>query len=652
MKSIFVKPLQRGSTTMSEIGTVIGKLTADADKGDYIGGMSDDSIRSLGGKYWKSLDYSQKRSYLETTQVMVRDDPSSDHHIGDANFQDKILGNADRYINMVGAYFTEYYSKGEVFDFPEGLKDRLYTSKSAYLFSKLLQNTESYISRQKERAVLDTEGKFVEWKAMPIHPSAKAIVFAHYDQMFEGLMLVAALPLDEQEELLLSQLAPNTNIGYPFTTKQTKKNFLKFWKKFLQRWLPDTWKKWKKSDYLLTVDIIFDAIREAEEKGYYGPFMLFGRTQGGKGETKHRSVFGSEILQKAIGASWGAAKSMVKDDGYVQFGGLPWVAWDEWDGMFTKIVNLLPDKDEHDKIIPITKEEALQKFGKYAEALPEGEDIYVDVIGEDFSGYDQTIIYEDVKWLEDHPKLGWIFRYIFNSLKYSDVWIGNNRIKDIFFKSGNPFTSEIGSANHLNFTFNAGEATGGIPLAGCYLSDDNLTWWYKPSVKGISDYAKELGYELREDATFQFSRDFIVKFLQVLCGYVLDPVIKSFVCDPMSRYYGLAHSEREFSGTFDKLDKIKGDVRDVYVITGDVEIDAFLSKLGSFASTGAVLVLQILEAVKDTDLGIRAILAISAMKEQDLEEIRPYRPDLSISFRPTWLAELNVLNLLQTQPMM
>jgi hypothetical protein len=609
------------------MNATIGRLTSLSKQ--YKSKFPEDTAWSLGGRFLKMLDHYQIESFARLTQLVLRPDGNSDHHIGDKNFQSIIIGNVGDFISNVKRMFSENYTVNDkekkTFDFPQKLLETINTSKSAFNPDKLIENTISYLTRVQNRK-----------EAVKVHPRVKTLVFKYWTSVWAEIQAIKEDAPREQQELILTGLAPNTNSGYPFWTKQTKKNFPKMFGKFLKQFFPEVVKRHRSTitdGYVLTVDIILDAIREAIRKEYYPPFTLFYRTQGGRNyETKHRSVYGGDIMMKAFGSLWAVAKHRV---GLIFDGPIPWIAWQEWTEMFDSIRDNLPNIED-DLIVPQSANELQEKWP--SAHIPDGDHI-VEVYGEDFSGYDQSIIREDLNWITSHKNVGWIMGWILDVMEHGEVWFLGLRIRGIFFKSGHPMTSEFGSIIHRNFMENAAEYMGGICLGGTVLSDDNLGWYINFNEYKYLDYAKQVGLEIDKDKSSLYSRDHIVSFLKVLVGYVLKSSMKSYIGDPQSRYYGLAHSEREMVGQFDE-DELSAGFRDLWRVTGDIEVDAFISKLGSFAEPGAPLVEDILRVVKDTPLGLKTIQAISDMTDQGVE---PYRRDLFISFGPLWLArKLNV----------
>ena len=513
-------------------------------------------------------------TYAKLSTLVMRSDLDSDHHLGDQNFQTTVIGNVDKFISVAGQTYSEEYIRGETFDFPQKLLEMISTSKSAFNPNKLVDNLVSYLERPKERKV-----------PVKVNPRVIKLVDKHWTSIWNGIQAIKEETEEKQQELVLTGLAPNTNSGYPFWTKQTKKNFPKMFGTFLEQFTPATYSKNKiliKDGVSLTVDIILSAIKEAISLKYNPPFTLFYRTQGGRNfDTKHRSVFGGDMLMKALGALWSVAKhnytSVLRD------GSVPWIAWTEWSEMFSEIRDALPEIEEG-YVQPIAAG-ILKKMWPEAD-ISDGDHI-VEVYGEDFSGYDQTIVLEDLEWLTKHKNVGWIMRWVLDCLKYSEVWFLGLRISGVFFKSGHPFTSTFGSIIHRNFMENAADHMGGTCLGGIVLSDDNLGWYLNFNEKKYLDYANIVGMKIDRAKSSMYSRDKMVNFLKVLVGYATQVAkTKSYIADPQSRYYGLAHSEREMVGQFtDK--ELKADLKQLYRVTGDIEIDALISKLGSFAESGA-----------------------------------------------------------------
>jgi hypothetical protein len=314
----------------------------------------------------------------------------------------------------------------------------------------------------------------------------------------------------------------------------------------------------------------------------------------------------------------------------------------DWNVLFADILERMP-RIENGELVPFTAAQMKKLFSSNL-----GETL-VDVIGEDIKAYDTGVIREDLEFLTQHTKMGFIMRYLLNWLDQSEVWIGDLRLFDIFFKSGHPWTSDIGSFNHINMAYvirdyirkHKGECE---LVAYTVLSDDSLFWWSGFDMKLAIECLDYYGYKIKETASYVYSRDKIVGFLKVLVGYVFDADAKVFVGDFQSRYVKLAHSEREIEQDLVDSTKYKADVIGIYNITGDIEIDSFISKLASFGSEAGAAILEVLRIVKDTTLGRSVIKVIMGMRDDGQYEL--YRPDVVAGFRPDHLAKLPIQGLL------
>ena len=654
---------------MSMIEQSMGRLSSAVDKGNLAEHIPKENVRALGGKTWKDYHGYQKMNYLNTTKNIVEDSMDTDYHIGDELFQSRIIGGLDFLIHDINDLMNDWVTKKlplfkmrtNVLDYPNKIKQEIYVSKSAFSFGKLLETVSLYIQKPRDRAFVDDDGNQI-CLPIPVDPRTKEMFFRWFTIVWEEIKLIGSLMPAEQQEIILTGLASGSNSGSPFWETQDKDNFGKKFQKLVEQYAQPVFKHYEgmfEESIYLTVDSILDTLRYFKTNKIYLDFTLFYRTQGGA-DTKVRAVFGGDMLLKALGALWAAAKHRVMDE-LPTYGGLPIMAWWDWDILMQKIVDLTPDKldtinnydDVYDdtklklkshweKFKTYTKGELMKLFGETAERLEKGKDYQFNVVGEDFAGWDQSLIREDLQFVTQHKNVGWIMEYILDHLTFSYVLVGNKRIKGVFFKSGHPFTSTFGSIAHWNFMFYVERKTGAILLAGVVLSDDNLGWWIGLNITDIVKLAKSLGLIISPDKTSDFVRDMFVSFLKILIGYVLTGGFKNYCGDIQSRIYGLAHSERDLS-------KGPKNVQDIWKITGDVELDAFLSKLGSFAASLSLLVLAVLRYVKDTDLGQRAINAIIAMQNGEYSDMEPYRRDLFIGFKPIWLAGLNVQSLTITR---
>lgn len=265
----------------------------------------------------------------------------------------------------------------------------------------------------------------------------------------------------------------------------------------------------------------------------------------------------------------------------------------------------------------------------------------MNIIGGDFSGFDTGQIVEDYIPLTKHKYWGKFMSAMLEILQFAPVWTSTKSISGVFFKSGFWGTSHFGSAFHRNATYHVAENLGATMLADVNLSDDDIIWAIGLTAK---DYAKsmlEYGFIIKESASYDSSVNPIIGFLKVDMGPIMKDSVIAYLGNIQSRYYGFAHSEREIEKDPRVVDP---NIRDVWMVTGVVEVDAVISKLASFGSHGKPFVYEILRMIKDTDLGQRVILAISAIEPN--AEYTLYRQDIEISFPPNWLSELDLTDLL------
>jgi len=633
---------------------LIGILKTRLSRNEYVNGMNKTFVRRLGGKYWKMLNGSGKMSYLFIQKQVIQDQPNSDNHLGDADFQHTVIGGVNAFVTAVSSFMSKTFNEEEVFEWPDKIVAEIQTSSSAFEYGKLIQDTAGYLPEIGNEATngrrYDSNGKP---KIMPICPVALSHFFGFLDQIWFGIEKLMSLDAKAQEEALIEGVVPNTNVGYPFFTKQTKDNFKTLWRKFQKLYLG---KEYAEGTYL-TVSEVFDVLHEMIKRKYHFPYVLFYRTQIGKGTTKHRSVYGAHIVQKMLAALFAAAKkfafsvpgNFLVDKHVTKYiysvGGMPIVAQLNWDEMFQSILKRLPDFDG-DKIRSMSANEIRSKFDV---VLPPGEYI-VNAIGEDFPRFDTGMIYEDFVEIRNHPKLGWILSYILDDLRFSEVWTANLKIYGIFFKSGHPMTSEFGSYFHRKAQYNAAGNKRKIThqpvyiLSATNLSDDSIMFVINLDPEDINSYLKEFGLEIKVKDSFNFMVHKIVEFLKVLVGYVLKDSTKTFIGDPTSRYVKIAHSEREIEQSLEDPEDYEADVRGIYRVTGDIEVDALISKLASFGNSASIIVYTILRIIKNTKLGRSVILAISHIDPSAAYEL--YRSDVPFGFNPAWLGTLEVQALL------
>lgn len=641
----------RGTVQASKrMRALIGTIAGHVGKNEYLDGILRVYAPKLGGRYWRKITMDQKMSYLFVQQQIVKDDPNADYHIGDEHFQNTVIGSCSKYVNQTSKILSADYMDCPKSEWPEKLIGMIGQTESAYSYGELIKTVAKYIPNpdMKEgnisRYKVNKEEGTIKPLPIPFNQQVFDDFSEFYGRIWQGVLIIEKMDGKEQEELLLHHLVHNTNIGYPFFKKQTVKNFKKYWRKFVWQFIGTP----EDMDVPLTASEILQTVRSVMGKKLHLPYVLFYRTQGGRGKVKHRAVFGAHIVQKALAALLSAAKSIALVDGdgnkrITERGGLPIVAQIEWDEMFSRIKFLLPDIRDGN-IIPMSEAEIKTKFGV---TLPAGT-YEVNFIGEDFPGYDQTIIYEDLEELTRIPGIGWLFRYVLDDLRYSEVWTGVRRLLKAFFKSGHPLTSDFGSYLHRKIHFNVQDWVRqkrfAVVLVSITLSDDSLMGNIGITSKCIAKYLERYGMKIKLEESHDYAQDHYVGFLKVDVGYMLRGGTKSFIGNPTSRYYKIAHSERQIEQDLKDLENWDADVRGVYKVTGNIEIDALVSKLASFGSEASSIVFGILKLIKDTALGKDAILAISHMKPKTEYEL--YRSDVPLGFNPAWLRTLPVQELL------
>uniref|UniRef100_A0A2V0R9B1 Uncharacterized protein n=1 Tax=viral metagenome TaxID=1070528 RepID=A0A2V0R9B1_9ZZZZ len=451
------------------------------------------------------------------------------------------------------------------------------------------------------------------------------------------------------------------NCGWPLFMKQSVRNLKHLLFKFcdIVGFKYDKYPRdIKQERTLITVDLIFDIYKWADKNKLYFPYVVFYRIQPGDGEQKHRPVFGAHVLAKYLAGVFSAAYDFgykhkipgsvldpVFDEKPIYgVGGLPIVAQADWRVMFDAIVRRLPHWDESiEKVEPMTSEAIAGLFGV---KLPPGEYI-VNVFGDDFSRFDTTQIPEDYEPLTKHRRLGWLMRIILNELEHSEAWTANLSIRDVFFKSGFFGTSNFGSAFHRNFAYCAAEECDGKILALTVLSDDDIGWAINMTSDDMQKFGDKYGLTVKKTDSYDFIDCPIVFFLKVGVGRVLTTAENTYIGDVQTKYYGLMHSERdvqEDEQVVDPMTKNPPNIKGVYRVTGEVDVDRLLSKLASFGKPGLPFARQVLEAVKDEDLGRKAILAISQLEPDRVYEM--YRDDVLINFSVVVLCDLQVQDLL------
>lgn len=545
-------------------------------------GVPIDYATTLRGKYWKVAR--AKIPYLSGQNGMLQDSFDDIIIDNDVNFALAVESSVDDYLRVITKTTTTSYM--EATD-PKSLPIRMKTPKSHFWVGGkggLYDTLESYITRINER------------EEFPYDPEARKLYFRHLKLYDRGIALLLKLDEEEQVEQLLTGIMTGTSSGFDLWVHQAKNKFPKQFKDFGLS-IADR-------EFAFTVNGIIDAVNWCLKNNFYPPFTLFYRTQGGS-KKKVRAVFGGNMLAKAVGALLHAAKGML-DKELVQFGKLPWIAWEDWDSLFNKIndlVSFTSDKDEN-----------------------------FNVIGEDFTGWDQTIHQKDLAFLFDYagtisPLLDWTH----GLLKYSDVWTGAYMVRGVHFKSGHPFTSEFGSYMHLNLDLLSAKENGFRIDHAVFLSDDNLMFTKNFDLESHTDSLESYGFKTSPQKASDYRKDLFIEFLKVHVGKIFSEEGSQFAGNYLSRIPGFRHLER------------LGEVREVYDVTDgrDVAVNQVVSKLSSFGYYATEWVEEIIHSVRDTPLGRRVVNALVALKHR-AEPIQAHRPDLLLGFNPEWLKELNL----------
>jgi hypothetical protein len=647
------------------IEELIGKNKDRLTRSGYDDSLAPGTFVSLGGQMWKRLRNSDKTQYLNLQDALTKDDTESDHRIGvveapdgqlDNSFQERLIGGVPQWIEKTAKYLTQAVKSAKFLDYPRTLVDDIEKSKSHYTYAELLQSLALYQNNEhvdKSRVSrYDKEGKA---KVIPLSQTAKKLSYDYYDLMAYGIDIVSKMEPSKQHDILISGIVTSSNVGYPYFVQQSKDTFFKMWRRFLTEYLH---LNMFKDVEFLTINEVISVTKYVHKNKLHFPYMLFYRTQ----TDKVRAVFGGHIVDKMLGALVHAGKTYgmtrencermkiathnkdydVDKNGelisentkyFPTISDMPIIGQLPWEIMFKIIVDKLPPRE---KVLSSFVKE------KYKVEVPEGEYI-VDVIGEDFSRYDTTLIPEDLDFLRGHKKMGWLISFILDDMLYSEVWTGNLRVRDVYFKSGHPLTSELGTFAHLQRQFAYVEQYKKQfcqIIYACDLSDDSV--WSIVTEKGFDfeDFAKWLsqyGLKIKPDASFSYYSSGIGIFLRTLFGDVREGEDLCVMGEPMSKYLGLCHSERAI--TPENVDKEPG----VWNITGDVQVDMGLSKLASLGPYGAPLVVETLELTKDTRFGQKCMLAIHGMKKAN-RRYKLYREDVAVGLSdPAWLADLAVL---------
>lgn len=642
----------------------IGTLVKRVRRGGYINGIPKDKVKPLGrrNKYWEMLNLPQKQVYLKLMEYVTRDKTNTDYHIGDANFQATVIGGTDKHINLVYALCTKEYTTDTTLDFPDKLKKNINVSSSNVNYGELLKTAKTYMNVSDDDATRSR--RYVDEKPLlvPMSEEAAQRFDLIWDQWAIGWDEMSKLPAEEQENEIIAAMAKGTNTGFPFFIKGTDKNlrrvffdlceFVKFKPKI------DMKGGWSKADNrpYVTCDLILDLFFFLDDNELWLPYLLFYRIQ----REKHRVVCGAPMDGKYIAGlakSWfergykyempGSNLDKRASKSLVGMGGIPLVAKLEWNELFNIITDRLPPTD---CIMAVNDVKRMFNCEVPKELEIEGKKgyTYVNVVCGDFSGFDTGQIPEEYERLTKHKRLGKFFKAVLNSLRHAEVWSGMNAFWDIFFKSGFFGTSDFGSFFHHVST--CGIVEKHFPkhkvLAHCCLSDDDMLWVMGPTIfhaKELSEAYALYGHTIKATASHDWSLNPILSFLKVHIGRIFSKTLNVFMGDPQSRYYNLCHSERDVEKELTHEEAI-GYLRDTWMITDDVELNRYLSKLSSGGVHYLPFVRLHFEQVSGTDLGDAGILAVSSMNPD--EEYEQYRTDIISSFSPSCLAQLSVDDLI------
>lgn len=643
------------------ITELIGKMLSRMNRAGFDDTLAGDTFRVLGAKYWKDLTSTAKFQYLSMYEKIMHDNPDADYHIGivkrpdgtlDNSYQERLIGGVVRWIEKIGKYLSLEFKNAKSLNFPGDLVNNIEKSKSSYLYAKLLQSLALYQNNPdmdgSRRSRFNEDGTP---KVVPYTQEAQSWCFQYYDLIAYGLEHLSGLEKKEQNDEIIAGVVSATNMGYPYFIQQSKDNIVKVWRKFQIDYLHITAFQ---DEEFITVNEVLDIVKSCKRKKLHFPYVLFYRTQ----IDKVRAVFGGHIVDKVLGAVWHAAKKFgltrdackqlnipTHDEDYEynengelisknikcfpSRGGMPMMGQLPWEIMFKIIADKLPPFGE------MMNEREIKDM--YGYDIPKG-DYKVDVIGEDFSRYDTTIIPEDVDFLRKHKKLGWLISYILDDLLYSEVWTGSFRVKDVYYKSGHPLTSELGSMVHIMRMFAYAASCEDVHiLYFTPLSDDSVGAVIGVDFKHMKEWYEEYGLKIKPEDSSSYQRDHFIMYLKTLVGKLLVGSEISVMGEPMSKYLGLCHSEREI--TDKNVDSLIG----VYDMdTGNVEFDMALSKIASMGPEAKPLIMEKFEITKETRFGQEIMMAIHKLKPN--REYKLYRDDVAVGLSdPAWLATLTVL---------
>lgn len=654
--------------------------------------LAKDSYQSLGATYYNDLSGFQKNNFFslmynkkrrkDGTMVetgIMPEKPDYDPHIGGVAWQEAIKGGLTLFTTEASRILSPKYVKNKTFKFPEVMKSTIlqplgwYTKAEHFKAIALYQNNNRDDIKEVSRARrYDESGKL---KVIPWAEAGLKYGYRFLDQIAAGRKFVLDNFSDWQQwELIQQALPPNTLSGYPDFDHQTKDNMLEKAIKVAQKQgykLPPKALNplTNKKEYCLTIKWIDGFIDHVAKRKRYFPFVALYRTH----FNKIRGVFGAFFILKLMGCvisvckDFGFTKEIAQtlniplnedkfdtaDDTKKIFspGNIPYMSQLNWDKQFKIILDKLPPLSEDGSEVLKVSDDWIQE--KFNVKLKPGEYL-VNCIGEDFSKYDTGIDPDDLAPLRKHKVWGKYISYVLDCMKYSKCWYGGERISDVLYKSGIPFTSIFGTILHHNIIYGYAEwaktqddiIDKPIVLGAIIQSDDSLIWGINLNLKDIQRYCKTFGFIVSIEDSVDFVRDHIVIFLQVLCGDVLANSGHRYACigNPQTKYVKLAHSERQIKPSNNNSGALIG----VWKITDDDVVNAGLAKLSSFWEDQLELVELILTIGKDTPYGKKLLAAIKEMQKFPERRYEPYRPDVIAGLDPHWLIKLDIRRIEQS----
>lgn len=527
---------------------------------------------NLGSSLWRRS--SGKMRYLKVALAVTRD------RLTDivSPIANEMYGGVGKIIKVLEDTYTDQYvneSRPGGQDVKRTLLKRLYEPLSIYKKVFHIDTLANYYSYREPR---DTE-LVIQDESIKLFEDHRKMYCGAWDEIAK---------MDDGE--LVQFLEPNVNIGADLWISQNKKNFRKHYDDFNTRWLG--------GEYDLTLDGVTSMIEDLERNKIYPPITAFYR---GKNKDEVRGVFGGSIPLKAMGACFQALKMIGKDYPKMAPGAmLPWGPWEDWSIYFPKAAAMVDNARNNGW----------------------------NVIGEDFTKYDQHIRPEDIEHLirPISDKVSIFYNYVLDTLANNKVYFGPYSISGIYYISGHPFTTELGSGLHEAIARYYANTYGAGIKDGSVNSDDNIIAWEDMDFRRYAQMCKDIGYPVKEQGSTNLEVDGSIRFLQVDVGPVRKEDDKStFIGALDSRYPKFIHFET-------------GGETMLWTVTENLEVDRILSKLGSFGEYGSEYAECILDIVRDNEYGKKAIRAIADIDMLE-HRIESQRRDL-VGFHPSWLRKV------------